>query len=137
MKRIPDYLYYQIVEQLKLYEATKIQIANVSDDIVNSACYDFKEHIESKGYISDPTSRKGIDLVAKIEGPQKWITCIDNALASLSEQHRLWFALRHRKYYTWEEIMKRMEINKRTSRKLRREIILRVAEKRRGIGVSS
>ncbi len=116
-----------IEHELYNYDTTLTEIENIRVDIIEAP--PLRETIPSSGYISDPTARKGTQLVTNtaLVRMTRTVAAIDKALQRLNDDHRAIFELKYRQGLKWQQVCQELPVAERTYFRLRRELVLMVA----------
>jgi RinA family phage transcriptional activator len=116
-----------IEHELYNYDTTLVEIENIRVDIIEAP--PLRETIPSSGHISDPTARKGTQLVTNtaLVRMTRTVAAIDKALARLSDNHRALFNLKYRQDLPWQQVCQELPTSERSYFRMRRELVQMVA----------
>ena len=120
--------YWRYIEnELYNYDDTKQNILNLREDIIDHT--PTRETVPGKGYVSDPTEKKAVNLVSSkaIKRMTNVVNAIDRALARLTDNHRALFELKYRQALPWQQVCRELPTSERSYFRMRRELILMVA----------
>ena len=116
-----------IEHELYNYEITLQDMENIQSNIIEAP--PLRETVPSTGHISDPTARKGIELVTNtaLVRMTRTVAAIEKALARLSDNHRALFNLKYRQDLPWQQVCQELPTSERSYFRMRRELVQMVA----------
>ena len=125
--KLPRAVFRYVEHELYNYDTTLAEIEAIREGIIEAP--PLRETVPSTGYISDPTARKGTQLVTNtaLVRMTRTVAAIDKALARLNDDHRAIFELKYRQGMKWRQVCGEMPTSERTYFRLRRELVLMVA----------
>ena len=119
-----------IEHELYNYEATKKEIAEIREDVINGvpAVSELCTSIQS-GRTSDTTGDKAEKLLTNsmLVRMCRTVDAIDRALRRLSENHRALFQLKYITAMPWESVCIEMPTSERSYFRTRKELVSMVA----------
>ena len=125
--RLNRAVFRYVEHELYNYDNTMVEMQNLREDIIDRT--PTRETVPGKGYVSDPTAKKAVNLVSSkaIARMTTVVNAIDRALARLTDNHRALFELKYRQALPWQQVCQELPASERTYFRLRRELVIMVA----------
>lgn len=125
--KLPRAVFRYVEHELYNYDYHLEKIEQIRENIIEAS--PLRETVPNTGYISDPTGRKGTELVTNTALMRMTDTVkrIDRALQRLNDDHRTIFELKYRQGLKWQQVCEEMPVSERTYFRLRRELVYMVA----------
>lgn len=125
--KLPKAVFRYVEHELYNYDYHLERIQQLRQDIIEAQ--PLRETVPNIGYISDPTGRKGTELVTNtaLARMADTIKRINRALQRLGDDHRTIFELKYRQGLKWQQVCEEMPVAERTYFRLRRELVYMVA----------
>lgn len=133
MQNIPKAVFAYIEWEMYQYRYRKEQMDAYKEEIYESNTYAcIKEKVDNKGYTSDPTAKKAIEITVhkELNYCKDWIKTIKKTLSKLTPQHRKLFEHKYMQDKHWREVLKIMGIDRETSERLQEDIVAAIAIER-------
>lgn len=124
--RINPAVYRYIEHELYNYTATKQEIAELREDIISAP--PIRDVVSGTGSVSDPTSRKALQLTSNkvLARMERTVRAIDRALSRLSDEHGQVFVAKYIQCQPWQQTVAEMPLSQATYFRLRKEIVVAV-----------
>ena len=125
--RLNRAVFRYVEHELYNYDNTLVEMQNLRENIIEAP--PLREAVPGTGYVSDPTARKGIQLVTNtaLVRMTRTVAAIEKALARLSDNHRALFNLKYRQDLPWQQVCQELPTSERTYFRMRRELVEMVA----------
>lgn len=125
--RLNRAVFRYVEHELYNYDNTLVEMQNLREGIIDRT--PTRETVPGKGYVSDPTAKKAVNLVSSkaIKRMTTVVNAIDRALARLTDNHRALFVLKYRQALPWQQVCRELPTSERSYFRMRRELILMVA----------
>lgn len=125
--KINKSIFRYVEHELYSYEQTKKELELYKEELIEGTP---KPEVPTKAVTSDTTATKAINItestfVLKLE---RVLKAIETSLAMLSNNHKKLFKLKYINGLPWKEIYLEMNISDRSYYRIRREIVLTVAQ---------
>lgn len=126
--RIEQRVFKYVEHELYNYDNTKKMLQQYREAILESS--PGQQEIKVQTGTGDPTAKKAILLVSSafIIRAEQTIQAIERSLAMLSEEHRKLFKLKYQDCLPWQEVMIELGVSERTYFRMRRELVITVAQ---------
>lgn len=125
--KLPRAVFRYVEHELYNYDYHLEKIEQIREKIIEAS--PLRETVPGKGYVSDPTAKKAVNLVSSkaIARMTTVVNAIDRALARLTDNHRALFELKYRQALPWQQVCRELPTSERSYFRIRRELILMVA----------
>lgn len=135
--KIERSIFRYVEHELYNYDNTKKELEQYRETILEGSPAPSEVKVQG-GAISKPTEQKAIQLTssAYLAKAERVIGAIDKSLVMLSDNHRKLFQLKYQKGLPWQKVAINMGIAERTYFKLRRELVITVAQQLGLVNVS-
>lgn len=122
-RRVFRYVEYELYN----YDNTKKELERCREEILESS--PSPPEIKVQSGLGDPTSKK-VELLTStyIARAEQTINAIERSLNMLTDMHRMLFKLKYQDCLPWQEVTIEMEISERTYFRIRRELVVTVAQ---------
>lgn len=125
--RLNRAVFRYVEHELYNYDNTLVEMQNLREDEIDRT--PTRETVPGKGYVSDPTAKKAVNLVSSnaINRMTNVVKAIDRALARLTDNHRALFELKYRQALPWQQVCRELPSSERSYFRMRRELVIMVA----------
>ncbi|MCM8900599.1 hypothetical protein KVG29_05070 [Caldicoprobacter algeriensis] len=126
--RIAQRVFRYVEHELYNYDNTKQMLEQYKESILESS--PGLQEVAVQSGPGDPTAKKALQLVSSafIAHAEQTIQAIERSLAMLTEDHRKLFKLKYQDCLPWQEVMIELGVSERTYFRMRRELVITVAQ---------
>jgi len=126
--RIEHRVFKYVEHELYNYDNTKKMLQQYREAILESS--PGQQEIKVQTGTGDPTAKKALQLVSSafIARAEQTIQAIERSLAMLTEDHRKLFKLKYQDCLPWQEVIIELGVSERTYFRMRRELVITVAQ---------
>ena len=123
-RRVFRYVEYELYN----YDITKKELERCREEILESSPAPPEVKVQSG--LGDPTAKKAEELSTStyIARAEQTINAIERSLNMLTDLHRMLFKLKYQDCLPWQEVTIELEISDRTYFRIRRELVVMVAQ---------
>jgi len=123
-RRVFRYVEYELYN----YDITKKELERCREEILESSPAPPEVKVQSG--LGDPTAKKAEELSTStyIARAEQTINAIERSLNMLTDLHRMLFKLKYQDCLPWQEVTIELEISDRTYFRIRRELVVTVAQ---------
>ena len=123
-RRVFRYVEYELYN----YDITKKELERCREEILESS--PSPPEIKVQSGRGDPTAKKVEKLLTStyIARAEQTINAIERSLNMLTDLHRMLFKLKYQDCLPWQEVTIELEISERTYFRIRRELVVMVAQ---------
>jgi RinA family phage transcriptional activator len=126
--RLSKAVFRYIEHELYNLEATKKEIAELKEDIINETV--ISDVRVSGGELSDTTCKRAMKLMTSkvLARMTKTVSTLERTLAKLSGEHRMIYELKYCQGKDWEIVCETIPISRTTYFRMRQEMIILAAQ---------
>ncbi len=123
-RRVFRYVEYELYN----YDSTKKELERFREEILESS--PSPPEIKVQSGLGDPTAKKVEKILTTtyIARAEQTINAIEKSLNMLTDLHRMLFKLKYQDCLPWQEVTIELEISERTYFRIRRELVVMVAQ---------
>ena len=123
-RRVFRYVEYELYN----YDNTKKELERCREEILESS--PSPPEIKVQSGLGDPTAKKVEKILTTtyIARAEQTIKAIEKSLDMLTDLHRMLFKLKYQDCLPWQEVTIELEISERTYFRIRRELVVMVAQ---------